>query len=173
MAGCKSEVSSQLVQMTMLVPLRELLSWERHTNFRFTGHQHACFCVSLCERFSWCKCVLVVFRLCASLKGVCFLRCSALLASVQVHIHCRWGFFPPILLVLPEALLSDCYPHHQSSMIPLWSAALLEGSNFLWIGHRRDHPWSGSGGGPSLVVACRGSAHPATLHCSFWECHET
>lgn len=23
--------------MTMLVPLRELLSWERHTNFRFTS----------------------------------------------------------------------------------------------------------------------------------------
>lgn len=42
-AHCKSEVRavhSWRVQMTMLVPLRELLSWERYTNFRFNGHQY-------------------------------------------------------------------------------------------------------------------------------------
>ena len=112
---------------------------------------------------------------CMPSKGVCFLRCSALLVSVQVHIQCRWMFCPPILLLLllPEPLLSDCYPHHQSSTSRLWSAALLEGSIFLWICHQKDRPWNGSEGGPCLLVPCRGFAHPANLHCSSWECRET
>lgn len=160
--------------MTTLVPLRELLSWERHTGFRFI-HRDS-------KDVVWCVCALVLMWvlgvrawMCVSTKALCVLQSSVHssvpLVSVRVRTRSSLEVSQPILHLLSSPLLlSYCCPHRQSSMILLSSGGLLGESNFLWTCCQKGHPWSGSGGGQSLLVRHYDYVRPMNPGCSSWEC---
>lgn len=123
----------------------------------------------------WRKCVGVC--VCLSTKALCVLQSSVhsslILVSVLVRTPCSWEVFQPSLHLPSSLLLSCCCLHHPSSRTLFWSAAMLGQSSFLWTCCQTGRPWSGSGGGPCLLVARCDCARPVSPGCSSWKHLET